>query len=87
MYPQKGCIRAGSDADLVVLNPNKNTKFTASSQISKCDYSPFEGLTVNCSIDEVILNGRHAVSKNKHLIEGGGFYIKRGKPDLNYENF
>lgn len=87
MYPQKGCIRAGSDADLVVLNPNTNTKFTASSQISKCDYSPFEGITVNCSIDEVILNGRHAVSKNKHLIEGGGFYIKRGKPDLNYENF
>lgn len=87
MYPKKGCLKVGSDADITVLNPNKTTKITASSQISKCDYSPFEGVTVNCSIDEVILNGRHAVSGSKHLIEGGGLYVKRGKPDLNYENF
>lgn len=87
LYPSKGCLKEGSDADITVLNPHSETKLNAGSQISKCDYSPFEGTTLNCSIDEVFLNGIHAVSKNKHLIEGGGTYLKRGKPDLDYANY
>lgn len=87
MYPQKGCLKVGSDADITVLNPNKKTKISIETQISKCDYSPFEGIYVNCSIDEVFLNGVHVVHNNKHLVKGGGTYVKRGTPNLNYADF
>lgn len=87
MYPKKGCLKVGSDADITVINPKGTTGLSASSQISKCDYSPFEGVNLNCSIDEVFLNGLHVVSKNKHLVSGTGQYVKRTKPNLDYSHF
>lgn len=46
MYPQKGVIAEGSDADIVVWDPNKSKTISAASQHMRCDYNLFEGMNV-----------------------------------------
>jgi dihydropyrimidinase len=46
LYPQKGTIRVGSDADLVVLNPNQPVTIRAENQHSNAGYTLYEGYTV-----------------------------------------
>ncbi len=44
MYPQKGCIRVGSDADLVIFDPNRSGVITKSMLHENVDYTPYEGV-------------------------------------------
>ena len=43
IFPQKGTIAVGSDADIVVLDPNCTHTITANKQTQKVDYTPYEG--------------------------------------------
>lgn len=43
MYPRKGAILAGSDADIIILNPNSSFQITARSHHSRLDTNVFEG--------------------------------------------
>ncbi|MGL5327812.1 MAG: dihydropyrimidinase [Peptostreptococcaceae bacterium] len=78
MYPQKGAIEVGSDADIVVLNPNVKTTISASKQMQNVDYTPYEGYEIDCNIDKVYLRGMKIVEDGS-LIENSpkGSYIKR----------
>lgn len=80
MYPKKGELQVGSDADIVVLNENKPFKISYKNQVQNVDYTPYEGIQCKGSIeyvflrgDKVVINGN--VLDNKHR----GNYIRRNK--------
>ena len=72
LYDRKGFIEEGFDADIVILNPNDETKITAATQVSKCDYAPLEGKVLNGHIEKVFLRGGEIVdnAKIKDIPEG-----------------
>ena len=78
LYPQKGTIEVGSDADLVVLNPNKTKVIKAEDQVQNVDYTPYENYRLNCEIERVYLRGKE-VSRNGKIIDNfpTGKYLKR----------
>ncbi|MBN2432072.1 MAG: dihydropyrimidinase [Acidobacteria bacterium] len=83
MYPQKGTITLGSDADLVILNPQGKTKIQRSSQYQKVDYTPYEGLELPGVIERVFLRGKQVVKEGKYIGQAGdGRLIQRGNPLL-----
>lgn len=62
LYPRKGCIAPGADADIVVYDPAAAHTLRAADMVSRCDYSPFEGFQTSGSIDAVYLRGQLAVA-------------------------
>jgi dihydropyrimidinase len=80
MYPQKGTIAIGSDADIVIFDPNEKHSISAKTHHMNCDYSSYEGWEVTGKCKTIILRGKIAVDDNKLFVEKGyGKYIKRGK--------
>ncbi|HYU16185.1 MAG TPA: dihydropyrimidinase [Candidatus Acidoferrum sp.] len=70
MFPKKGTIAPGSDADLVVWNPERKLTFSHETLHMRCDYSPYAGRTVVGAPDVVLSRGRV-------IVEDGAF---KGKP-------
>ncbi len=68
-YPRKGEIAPGSDADLVIFDPEREVTLTAASQATRSDYNPYEGWTVRGAVDTVLLRG--------HVIVDGGAFVGR----------
>lgn len=66
---ERGYIREGYYADLVVVDPNKSYAVDRSNLLYKCGWSPFEGYTFNHSIDKTFVNG-NLVYNNGQVIEG-----------------
>lgn len=64
MWPQKGCLAVGSDADITVWNTNTPGIIQAQTQHQAVDYTPFEGFKT--------LGGPHAVYVNGELVSIGG---------------
>lgn len=80
MYPQKGTIAVGSDADIVIFDPNEKHTISVNSHHMNCDYSGYEGWEVTGKCKTVILRGKVAVDDNKLLVEKGyGKFVKRNK--------
>ena len=78
MYPKKGTLTIGSDADIVIINPNNKSKIKRENLHSNCDYSIYEGFDVSCSIDNVFLRGKMIVKDGGFVGEKGyGKFIKR----------
>jgi dihydropyrimidinase len=71
-YPRKGEIAPGSDADLVIFDPERETTLTAASQATRSDYNPYEGWTVHGLVDTVLLRGQV-------IVDGGRFVGRRGQ--------
>lgn len=78
MYPQKGALAAGSDADLVILDPNHTGSITAARQHQKVDYTPYEGFEVRCRVEAVVLSGQMAVEDGRVVRPGQGRFVHRG---------
>ena len=80
MYPKKGCIAIGSDADLVIFDPNKKHVLSAKTHHMNVDYSAYEGHEVTGKCETVLLRGQIAVENGKTMVEKGyGQFIKRNK--------
>jgi dihydropyrimidinase len=72
MYPRKGEIAPGSDADLVIWDPNARYAISASTHHMRVDYSMFEGF-------EVRGNARTVISRGEVVVDGGEFLGKPGR--------
>lgn len=79
LYPRKGIIAAGSDADIVVYDPHADHVLHGSNLASKAGYTPFEGYKTVGSIRSVFLRGRLAVYFGEVLGGSDGQYLSRGK--------
>ncbi len=82
VYPRKGVIAEGSDADIVVYDPNGTTKISAADQVCNVDYAPYEGYEIAGHIAQVYLRGKLSVNEGEVLADRGGQYISRGKCSL-----
>jgi dihydropyrimidinase len=82
MYPRKGAIAVGSDADIVVYDPARKRTISASSHHMAVDYSCYEGRSVQGASDVVMSRGSVVVRKGEFTgTKGAGRFIKRGTAD------
>src|ERR1700751_3179252 len=78
MYPKKGTIAAGSDADLVLWDPNAEHTISAATHNMRVDYSMFEGFKVRGNAKQVYSRGELIVENGKYLGKPGrGAYLRR----------
>src|SRR5882724_1457608 len=79
LYPRKGTVAVGSDADLVIFDPKREHTISAKTHHMRVDYSMFEGIKVTGMPDVVLSRGRVLVEGDKFLGRPGqGEFIKRG---------
>ena len=78
LAPQKGCIEIGADADLLILDPEKEKIISTESLHQYVDYTPFNGMKTTGWPTTVMLRGKTLVQDGK-LLAGKGFgnFIKR----------
>lgn len=78
LYPQKGTIREGADADLVIFDPNRNLILNPENLLGEADYSQFQGLEVKGSPLMTISRGEViCVDGECHVSPGRGKLVKR----------
>jgi dihydropyrimidinase len=71
LFPRKGTIAPGSDADIVIFDPTRATTLGVKSLHMKVDYNPYEGRQVT-GVTETVL------SRGKVIIDGGKFVGRAG---------
>ncbi len=78
LYPQKGTIAVGSDADVVIFDPRVTWTADAEHLHSAVDYSPYEGRDITGKVRTVLLRGQHVV-KDGHFVgtKGAGRFLRR----------
>ena len=83
LYPQKGAITPGADADLVILDPDREWTLTTERLHGNADYTCYEGMPVKGAIERVLLRGG-TVAMNGDFTgkRGGGQYLRRGRSAL-----
>lgn len=83
MYPRKGTLAIGSDADIVIFDPQKEHTISAKTHHMNCDYSAYEGWELTGKTETVLLRGKVAIENETcHLKAGDGQFIKRGKTSM-----
>jgi dihydropyrimidinase len=80
MYPKKGVIAPGSDADIVVWDPNSKTKIGVDfKHHMNMDYSAWEGWVIDGKVDTVLSRGSVLVQNDSYVgRKGHGQFVKRG---------
>ena len=77
LYPKKGIIEIGSDADLILLKENKKV-ISTNNRHGAGDYTAYAGFEVDFSVDTVIQRGNIIIEDDKLLVtKGAGLFIKR----------
>ena len=80
LFPRKGTLQPGSDADIVVYDPSGGHVIRAEDSVSAAGYSPYEGFATDGGIRQVWLRGKLAVENGNVLFsEPEGKYMARGK--------
>jgi dihydropyrimidinase len=80
LYPRKGTVAVGSDADLVVFDPGKRVTISAKTHHSRSDYNLFEGTQVTGSPEIVLLRGRVLVEDGELVASPGiGRFVPRAR--------
>lgn len=81
LYPRKGTIAIGSDADIVVFDPNEEQTISAKTHHMRVDYSMFEGIRVTGVTKVVLSRGRTIIENGKFVGKpGAGEFLKRENP-------
>lgn len=80
LFPKKGTIAVGSDADIVIFDPNEQHTISAATQHSDCDFTLFEGHRVQGKVKKVLLRGQLLVSDDQWVGKTGqGRFVARGE--------
>ncbi len=79
LYPRKGTIQAGADADIVLYDPNHSWSISVDNHHMNMDYSAFEGITIDGHVHTVMSRGRVIIEGDSYLgRKGDGQYLRRG---------
>jgi dihydropyrimidinase len=79
LFPRKGTIAVGSDADIVIFDPDKEQTFSVKTQHMNADYSAYEGKTVRGVVETVLSRGRVVIEGGEFEGKAGdGQFLKRG---------
>jgi dihydropyrimidinase len=83
MYPKKGAIAVGSDADILVYDPNRRRTISAATHHMDVDYSIFEGFVVQGASDVVMSRGTVLVRDGAWVGPSShGRFLRRGVTDF-----
>jgi dihydropyrimidinase len=79
LFPRKGTIAVGSDADIVLWDPHRQYTISAATQFTRVDYNPYEGTTLDGLPSLVMARGRVIFEEDKFFGKRGqGEFLKRG---------
>ncbi|MFH0793511.1 MAG: dihydropyrimidinase [bacterium] len=82
LYPQKGTIALGSDADVIIIDPKKSKEIDYKELDTNCDWSPFQGWKMFGFPDTTLSRGKVVVEQGKFVgKKGQGKFVKR-KPQM-----
>ncbi|MCB1246390.1 MAG: amidohydrolase family protein, partial [Acidimicrobiia bacterium] len=85
MYPKKGTIAVGSDADIVIFDPGVSWTKSADNHHMDVDYSAYEGMEVEGKVDTVLLRGKVIVTQGEYRGQkGDGRYLPRDKMSVHH---
>jgi dihydropyrimidinase len=80
LYPRKGTIAVGSDADIVIFDPDKRVTISSATHHSKTDYNLYEGTEVTGTPEIVLLRGTVLVEGDDLVAQPGiGQFVARAK--------
>ncbi len=82
MYPRKGALMVGSDADIVVWDPEAKDVISAGTQVQNVDYTPYEGMKIKGKPVQVFLRGTLVYREGQVVVPGQGRYVHRGRSGL-----
>jgi len=78
LYPRKGTIAVGSDADLIIFDPNHEESISAKTHHMRVDYSMFEGIKIKGAPKTVFSRGKAVIDSGKFVGRpGSGQFLKR----------
>lgn len=80
LFPQKGIIQKGSDADLVVWDPAQKGVISAATQLQNVDYTPFDGMITKGGAKTVYLRGEKVAENGEVIAERKGQFVFRQVP-------
>lgn len=76
LFPKKGALQVGSDADLILLNSAERTLITDRQQRSKADYTTLKGRTINSRIESVMLRGKIIAHDDVVVSRPSGSFVR-----------
>ncbi len=80
LFPKKGTIAVGSDADIVIFDPNKEQTLSVKTHHMNVDYSAYEGRKIKGVVETVLSRGQVVIQNGEFKGKAGnGRFLKRGE--------